>query len=444
MTPLRAPAPAEAEVPPAKGARKERRSLRAHSTVGLTPITDEELRAARMPLFALVGISWFTRRIYLDAFYRTIDDEYRAFAELDADPAARKEIAPRVAAAIRTIAAFSSWYPVVWRFVARGFAVAAFLGVAVAGAVGWNALRAQPDPVAIAAGIVATAAVLYVTVRLLLRLPRRWPYDVLALVVVGATLGTLAQTVYGSGMPFPAYVALLLAASSVATMCLVTALVLTISQGASQLVTWRKINEWPEEEVIQTTAFVLGRFHRAGPDWRLPEQRASAAENLEWIAQRFEHNLTARYAAGGSAADAAIARDAARYAAAFRARRHELAFPGASTPARFGAWLWNALCAEARNRWADLDGVTPPAATVQTVPRVAALLRNAAVVVLPAGIALAVQQLNLLGSDEALQRNVVITGFSWSLLSLLAVVNPRQFEMQASTAKTLGELLKKG
>ena len=116
-------------------------------------------------MFTAIGMTWLGRRIYSDAFYKTIDEEYARFAALPYPRDQMRAIGRRVSASIRTVAAFSAWYPVIWRFVARGFAFS--IAVAIADAafmvVTSDDLRTKPLAVAM-------------IVPLVFRLPRRWPY----------------------------------------------------------------------------------------------------------------------------------------------------------------------------------------------------------------------------------------------------------------------------
>jgi hypothetical protein len=45
--------------------------------------------------------------------------------------------------------------------------------------------------------------------------------------------------------------------------------------------------------------------------------------------------------------------------------------------------------------------------------------------------------------DAGIRANVLITMLAWSALSLIAMLNPRQFELQASAAKSIGEVIRK-
>ncbi|MDB5027285.1 MAG: hypothetical protein JWO66_974, partial [Candidatus Eremiobacteraeota bacterium] len=216
-------------VPPVLFTRRGR-ALRTHSAVGLAALSDQERRTGRVLVLDLLGVSWFSRGIYLDSFYGTIDDEYAAFAALPFPRDDKKAIAPRVAAAIRTIALFSAWYPVIWRFVARGFIASVVAALVAAVWVALAALGPHPSALAVVFAAGLTFLALVVAGRLVLRLPRRWPRDVLTLVVAGAACATLAQILFAHRPPSWPWPGVLAAATAVAVVCLVNAAVLTVAQ----------------------------------------------------------------------------------------------------------------------------------------------------------------------------------------------------------------------
>ncbi|MBV8748303.1 MAG: hypothetical protein JO103_01180, partial [Candidatus Eremiobacteraeota bacterium] len=405
---------------------------------------ESERDAARIPAFDLVGVTWLMRRVYDDAFYATSDGEYGAFAALPYPDDAKRAIGGRVLASIRTIAAFSAWYPVLWSLLARAFALANVLAVIAAIFVAYDLLRAHPAPLAIGFAVTATVVALLAAHQLLVRLPRRWPYDVLVLVVACALFTPLAELAFARRPDVWWLAGAAAAATSIAVVAGFDAFALTLTQAFSQLVTRQKITAFPEEEIIQTTASVLAGAHAAGYGWRVPEDRARDAENLEWIARRCESELVARYLGSDAATDTRLREDGRACAAAFRARRRELAFPGPNTAATLTAFLWNSLRAAASGDWAALERRTPPPAEQKRRANVLSWAGNVVTVALPVAIAVVVARLPADQLDPALGHSIVVTAISWAVLSVLAMLNPRQFEQQASTAKTLGDLLKQG
>src|ERR1700736_6233750 len=97
--------------------------LRRASALGLPAPNPEYFRTARADVLDRVGLRGL-RAIYDDAFYRTVDDEYSGFASAPFPEANVRAIKDRVLAAIRTIAAFSSWYAVAWYLQGRAIVAA--------------------------------------------------------------------------------------------------------------------------------------------------------------------------------------------------------------------------------------------------------------------------------------------------------------------------------
>ncbi len=433
--------------PPARAPASPKVSKRAphsrltSSALGLPDMTYEERRAARVPIFDLLGVSRISRGIYLDAFYTTIDDEYGGFARLPYRRDAKQAIARRVAAAIRIIAAFSAWYPVIWRFVAAGFIVANVAAAAAGIFLAYDRLQAAFAPVSAGFGAACIVIAVVVTSRVSPMLPRNWPYDMLALLFIGASFASAAQFAARTAEWWS--VGAVAGMAAIAVFCAVNLVVLTLSQAMTQFVTWRKINAFPEEEVIETTAAVLVGLHTTD-SWRLPEQRARHSDNMGWAARRIERELISRYVVGLAGTNESIRSDAAAYAAAYRAIATELVFPSDSVPAKVRAFLWDALQKEATGCWGLLERAAPAVAMAQRRARVLAALGSLVSIALPLAIAAIAFRRGIPGVDDAFQTNIGITALGWSVLSVLAILNPRQFDQQASAAKTLGDVLKQG
>ena len=421
------------------------RTYRTGSRVGLEPISESERSAARLWPFSYWGLRRFCERGYLDAFYRTIDGEYAGFASLPFPRTERSLVAPRVAASIRTIAAFSAWYRVAGTIVSSGFSIAATLAVIGTVAANVRLPLAMPGNVAAILSAIAISLLLFVVAAAgVAVLPHRWPGDALTLIFASAVFITIAQ--FGRlHAPFwlPGADA---ACFGVAVFFAVGALSLITGQLVAQRVTRRKITRYPEEEIIESIAFLLARIDRLGIHWRLPENRARIAVLLEWIARRFEQNLVQRYQDGSYGSDGAIGTAAAERGQAFRAQKLAIALPSAVSIDALQKFLWTSLLSAASNDWDALQRL-PVAAPASKPARFRQFASSAAGIVVPILIAVAFAAFPWPKEHpeyDVLRNNVAVACIGWSVLSVLALLNPRQFEAQLSAAKTLGELVKKG
>jgi hypothetical protein len=416
-------------------------TCRDHSETRQPDILESERRAALVWPLTIWGFERFNRRRYLDAFYRTIDGEYARFSKLPYSLEQRKLIKGRVLASIRTIAAFSAWYSVAWSVVARSLVAGTILAwLSAIAAFVWFFQRATPD-VGLVGGWLIGAGIIIIASRSVLALPRRWPRNAIVLVVAGAAFSTLSQHFAASASSWWQY-GLVAGSLGAAVLCVVTLFGLVLGQAIYQRVTWCKINRFPEEEIIQTIAFLLGGIEDAGEVWRTPEERAQFSQTLEWIAQRCSQNLPSRYLDKRSTSDKPIADLAAECGEAFRARKALLAFPSTTTISDLGNFLWDALVKTSSSNW---DGLERVAITAPATRRTRALgfLISAGAVVLPIAVAACVL-LAVRGNPDFADfgRNVAITLCSLSFLNILSILNPKQFENQLTAASKLGDLIR--
>ncbi len=426
--------------------RRRARAFRSASAIGIESIRASERDAARLWPFTIWGLRRFCEREYLDEFYGTIDDEYGGFAALPFPASEKRVIAPRVAASIRIIAAFSAWYRVAGTIIARGFVAAAVLGVAS------NVLTIILAPHGISGSVAGVASSAAVTIFLwvaaaggVAMLPHRWPGDALALIIAAAAFATLTELGWSGEVVFPIPGAVA-ACVGIAVFFGVGALSLIAGQLVAQRVTRRKIRRFPEEEIIESTAYLLTRIERMGPRWRLPENRTRIVALLEWIARRFERNLVRPYRDGASSSDAIITTAAAERGEAFRAQKIRVALPGGDTIESLRSFLWSALRNAGSNDWDAMQRVAIVPAASKPV-RALQLVSSAAGIVVPLLVAVAFSELPWLKDHpeyDVLRNNVSAACIGWSVLSVLALLNPRQFDAQFSAAKTLGDILKQG
>jgi hypothetical protein len=418
------------------------KTYRTESAVGLEQISGKERAAARVFPFTIWGVERLAEPAYLDAFYRTIDKEYGAFAALPFPHNKKVSIAPRVAACIRTIAAFSAWYDIASGLIGFSFVLAMVLGVlAWGGTLAWYFTSIRSNDAAFTLAIVIPLAVLVLVSRAAALLPRRWPQDALALLFGAAAFTTVAEHFASPQYAQSWKVGVVAAAIGAAMLCAILFAGIVIGQAAFQRITWRKISQFPEEEIVQSIAFLLTSIADA-KRWRVPEERARTSITLEWIARRFQQNFPRRYLSGNSATDAAIATAASERGEAFRARKMAMAFPGADTIESLRQFLWDALVKTASNQWEALQTV-PLADAAPRGARAVGFVGTAAAIALPLFVAGAVVFAIHDPGSEDLRRNVAITLGSWSLLSVLAILNPKQFEQQLTAAKTLGDFIGK-
>lgn len=380
----------------------------------------------------------------MHSFYTTIDLEYRGFVQLRVPLEDKRSIVRRVAAAIRTIAAFSAWYAVAWKLLRASVTIAQMSSAIVTGILIYSRFVADarwPNALVALAALLGSIALLTLAVS---KLPRRWPRNAIVLLVAGAACLSLTEFAAMANDGGIGVAAGLAAAVCGSTFCAIMLLAILAVQTIVQVTTWRKISRFPEEEIIQSVAFLLTALDAAGDGWRLPEERARIAVTLEWIARRFEADLTRRYLATGSNINPVISAAAAEIGAAFRARKIALVFPATRTLESLREFLWHALRCASANNWDALERCAP----LPPAPR-RGRLRDAAGSIagigLPLVVGIAILFIPDLPTDYVpLRNNASFTLSSWSLLSILAVLNPRQFEPQLSAAKTLGDLLKKG
>ena len=418
---------------------------RTQSAIGHLNISRNERAAARVWPLTIWGFERLAERTYLDAFYRTIDAEYTRFARLPFPSDKKALIKDRVAASIRTVAAFSAWYTVVWNLIAYSLLLGQTLAwLSATSIVAFHFLQSEAVS-GIVLSILIVGAILLTTSRVVAALPPRWPQNALILILAAATFATVAE--YSAKLPNdPLWQTGLTAGATGATvLCTVVFLGVLFGQGAFQRVTWCKITKFPEEEIIQSTAFLLASLANVDASKCLPEERARVSEGLEWIACRFEQNLASRYLDGNSTADAPIAKTAAEYGEAFRMKKLAIAFPGTATIKSTCQFLWDALLKMSSSDWKDLERVPLPP-PVSRPARAFSFLMSSAGIVLPLliaiGVLVVVNQVKQAQQFTPLGWNVAITLGGWSLLSVLALLNPRQFDKQLAAATTLGDLLK--
>jgi hypothetical protein len=436
-----------------------RSDLQTASRIGIPDTPDSFFDAARVAYFDVPIIKRFVRPIYLDRFYAIVDRDYGQFRALPYPASEKRAINARILSAVRTVAAFSAWEEVSWAIIEFGFTLAIVVATIAACVYAWLLLGASSVAnLAIAFGVILLAIMCARWISFLI--PRTWPRSAFTMLLLAAAAGTAGRALqllaaYEWHAPLR-WSALLTVRAATGTswapfveIGLYTAALLwcgfAFVLSASALfyirVTARRINDYPEEEIIQTVLAILERLCDSSLDGRAAKERVKLVERLEWIARRFESEFVGRYLGHDPATDPLLSQVACGCASRFRSQKRAVVFPSVQSFEELQSFLWSALQNAAQQAWSQIESDDLVKSTPSRRERITMFGRNALALLGPAAFALCFYVAAPV--DAGVRANVLITGITWSAITALAMLNPKQFETQAASAKTLGEIFKK-